>query len=261
LILDDFLIRAGLAGIGLAAAAGPLGCFVVWRRMAYFSDATAHAALLGVALALAFSFPTYLGVLIAATAIATSTMLSINKATATDTILGVVAHSALALGLVAVSLTAATRLDLMAFLFGDILAVGIQDLIFIWIGAVVVSGLMIWRWRALLAITINADLAFASGINAKREQAILTFALAMTVAISIKIVGALLIGAMLIIPAASARGLVKSPAMMAFAAIAIGSCSTISGLGASYLWDTPTGPTIVAMAAVFFMLSKFNPRA
>ena len=259
MILDDFFIRAGLAGLGLALAAGPLGCFVVWRRMAYFSDATAHAALLGVALALAFSFPTFLGVLIAGILIAAATLLTVNKAIATDTLLGVVAHSGLALGLVALSLTAASRIDLMAFLFGDILAVDVYDLLVIWIGSALVSALMIWRWRALLAATINADLAFASGINARNEQAILTLALAMTVAISIKVVGALLIGAMLIIPAASARGLVRSPEMMAFAAIVLGAGSALGGLSASYFWDTPAGPTIVAVAAVFFILSRLKP--
>ena len=258
-MLDDFLIHAALAGIGLSIATGPLGCFVVWRRMAYFSDATAHAALLGVALALAFSLPTFLGVLMAAVAIAFASILSFNRVIATDTILGVIAHSGLALGLVAVSLTAATRLDLMTFLFGDILAVGLHDLLFIWIGAGVVSGLMVWRWRALLATTINADLAFASGINARSEQTFLMLALAMTVAIAIKVVGALLIGAMLIIPAAAARGLVKTPEMMAFTAIFIGILSTLAGIGASYIRDTPTGPSIVTVTAAIFILTRFNP--
>ena len=258
-MLDDFLIHAALAGIGLSIATGPLGCFVVWRRMAYFSDATAHAALLGVALALAFSLPTFLGVLMAAIAIAFASTLSFNRVIATDTILGVIAHSGLALGLVAVSLTASTRLDLMTFLFGDILAVGLHDLLFIWIGAGVVSGLMVWRWRTLLATTINADLAFASGINARSEQTFLMLALAMTVAIAIKVVGALLIGAMLIIPAAAARGLVKTPEMMAFTAIFIGILSTLAGIGASYIWDTPTGPSIVTVTAAIFILTRFNP--
>jgi zinc transport system permease protein len=123
----------------------------------------------------------------------------------------------------------------------------------------VVSGLMFWRWRALLATTINADLAFASGINARSQQTFLMLALAMTVAIAIKVVGALLIGAMLIIPAAAARGLVKTPEMMAFTAIFIGILSTLAGIGASYIWDTPTGPSIVTVTAAIFILTRFNP--
>jgi zinc transport system permease protein len=256
-MLDDFMVRAGLAGVGLALAAGPLGCFVVWRRMAYFGDATAHAAILGVALSLAFSLSVFWGVLAAALAMAAMVSALSGRGLATDASLGVAAHAALALGLVAVSLISGVRVDLMSYLFGDILAVSRTDLIVVWAGALLVLGLLAWRWQALLASTLNADLAFASGVNPKREQVFLTIGLAIVVAVAIKVVGALLIGAMLLIPASAARSLARTPEAMAFIAAVTGVVSVLGGLAASYIWDTPTGPTIVSVAAGIFLTSTF----
>ncbi|HSG55851.1 MAG TPA: metal ABC transporter permease, partial [Paracoccaceae bacterium] len=204
-MLDDFLIRAALAGVGVALAAALLGCFVVWRRMAYFGDATAHAAILGVALALGFSISVFAGVLGVSLAMALIITLLSARGQAMDTLLGVLAHSALAFGLVAVSFLPGVRVDLEAYLFGDILAVGRGDLAVIWGGAVLVAVLVGWRWQGLLTATLNPDLAWASGINPRREQVVLTLALAVVVAVAIKVVGALLITALLIIPAAAAR--------------------------------------------------------
>jgi zinc transport system permease protein len=200
-MLDDFLTRAALAGIGLAAATGPLGSFVVWRRMAYFGDATAHAAILGVALALATELPIGLGTLVVALGMAATVSTLAAKGWAMDTTLGVLAHSALALGLVAVSFIPTVRTDLSAFLFGDILAVSRGDLAFVWGGAALVLGLLAWRWQPLLTATLNPDLAHAAGIDPDRERLVLTLALALVVAVALKVVGALLIAAMLIIPA------------------------------------------------------------
>jgi zinc transport system permease protein len=254
-MLDDFLIRAGLAGIGVALAAGPLGSMVVWRRMAYFGDATSHAAILGVALALATELPIGLGTLFVALAMAATVSTLAARGWAMDTTLGVLAHSALALGLVAVSFVPGARVDLSAYLFGDILAVSRSDLMFIWGGALAVVALLVWRWSALLTATLNEDLAHASGINPDRERLILTLALALTVAVALKVIGALLIAAMLIIPAAAARGLARSPEGMAVFASLIGCIATIGGLAMSLRFDTPAGPSIVAVAALAFSLS------
>lgn len=254
-MLDDFALRAALAGLGVALAAAPLGCFVVWRRMAYFGDATSHAALLGVALALAADVPVFAGVLIVALAMALVVSGMSERRVSTDALLGVLAHAALAIGLVAVSLLPNQRTDLSAYLFGEILAVNRLDLLVIWGGAVLVGALLIWRWQALLTATLNPDLAVASGGNPKREQLILTIALAITVAVALKVVGALLIAAMLIIPAATARPLSRNPEGMAVTAIVIGGLSTLGGLAASFAFDTPTGPSIVTVAACFFLLS------
>ena len=253
-MLDDFLIRAALAGVGVALAAGPLGSFVVWRRMAYFGDATAHAAILGVALALATDLPIGVGTLIVALAMAAIVSTLAARGWAMDTTLGVLAHSALALGLVAVSLIPAVRVDLSAYLFGDILAVTRRDLGFIWGGAGLVLVLLIWRWSALLTTTLSEDLAFASGLSPSRERLILTLALALTVAVALKVVGALLIAALLIIPAAAARSLARSPETMAALATAIGAGATLGGLALSLNLDTPAGPSIVAVAAAIFAI-------
>jgi zinc transport system permease protein len=212
-MLDNPLVLAALAGGGVALAAAVLGCFVVWRRMAYYGDATAHAALLGV-----------------------------------------LAHAGLAFGLVAVSFLPADTLDLEAYLIGDIMTVGLSDLAVIWGGVVLVLGLVAWRWQGMLTATLDSDLALASGIDPKREQLILT--LALVVAVAIKVVGVLLITALLIIPAAAARPLTRSPETMVALAALIGVGSALGGLRLSMAFDTPAGATIVCVAAVLFVLSQ-----
>ena len=253
--LDSFLVRALLAGLGVAIAAAPLGCFVVWRRMAYFGDATAQASILGIALALAFSTSIFLGVLVVSLLMAVTVSGLSGRGYAMDTLLGVLAHCALAFGLVAASFLSGVRIDLMAYLFGDILAVGKTDLAVIWGGAGSVLFLMWWRWAALLTSTLNPDLAHAAGIDPRREQLILTVALAIVVAVAVKVVGALLIVALLIIPAATARPYAKTPEHMVLIATIVGGLSAVGGLQMAYSFDTPTGPTIVCIAAVFFALS------
>ncbi len=254
-MLDDFIVRATLAGLGVAIAAAPLGCFVVWRRMAYFGDATAHAAILGVAISLTLSTSIFAGVLVVSLLMALTISTLSGRGYAMDTLLGVLAHSALAFGLVAVSFLSGIRIDLMAYLFGDILAVTPTDLAIIWGGAVLVLVLIGSRWSALLTSTLNSDLAYASGIDPKREQMVLTVSLAIVVAVAIKVVGVLLIAAMLIIPAATARPFSRTPEVMAVIAAVIGAVSALGGLKAAYHFDTPTGPTIVCLAAILFALS------
>ena len=256
------MTRATLAGVGVAVAAAPLGCFVVWRRMAYFGDATAHAAILGVALSLALQASIFVGAMAVALVMAFTVTLLTGRGYAMDTLLGVLAHSSLAVGLVAVSFLSGVRLDLMAYLFGDILAVSRSDLLVIWWGAALVVALIAWRWSALLTSTLSAELAYASGLDPKREQLILTVSLAITVAVAIKVVGVLLIAAMLIIPAAAARSLARTPEAMALIAALIGALSSVIGLRAAYEFDTPAGPSIVCVAAVqFAFLSLFGWRS
>ena len=255
-MLDNFLVRAVLAGLAVAFAAAPIGCFVVWRRMAYFGDATAHAAILGVAMSLAFSQSIFAGTLVVSVLMAYLVSVLSWKTHSMDTLLGVLSHSALAIGLVAVSFVPGIRVDLNAYLFGDILAVTSTDLLVIWLGALSVVALITWRWSALLMVTLNPELAHASGINPRREQLVLTVSLAIVVAVAIKVVGVLLITAMLIIPAASARPMSRTPESMAVYAAVIGVLSILLGIYSSFLFDTPTGPTVVCAAAVFFCLSN-----
>lgn len=251
-MLDDFMTRATLAGIGVALAAAPLGCFVVWRRMAFFGDATAHAAILGVALSLALQMSIFAGAMVAALLMALMVTHLAGRGYAMDTLLGVLAHSALAFGLVGVSFLSGVRFDLMAYLFGDILAVSRTDLMVIWGGAALVVALIVWRWSALLISTLNEELAYASGLDPKREQLFLTISLAITVAVAIKVVGVLLIAAMLIIPAAAARGLARTPETMAGIAAVIGVTAAVAGLQGAYVFNTPAGPSIVCVAAILF---------
>ena len=253
--LDDFLVRAALAGLGVAVAAAPLGSFVVWRRMAYFGDATAHAAILGVALALALDASIFAGALAMSLIMALTVSGLAGRGFAMDTMLGVLAHSALAFGLVGVSFLSGVRLDLMAYLFGDILAVSRSDLAVIWAGAGLVAGLIAWRWQALLTATLSPDLAWSEGIDPRREQMVLTVALALVVAVAIKVVGVLLIAAMLIVPAAAARSLSRTPERMAVIATLIAAAAALGGLAASFRFDSPTGPTIVCVAALIFAVS------
>lgn len=254
-LLDDFMFRAALAGLGLAIAAAPLGCFVVWRRMAYFGEATAHAAILGVALSLTFDTSVFAGVLTISLLMAFTVSTLGGRGYAMDTVLGVLAHSALAVGLVAASFLSGVRIDLMAYLFGDILAVSPSDLAVIWLGAAAVLVLIAWRWTSLLMATLNPDLAFSEGLNPKREGMVLTLALAIVVAVAIKVVGALLITAMLIIPAAAARPFSRTPEAMALGATAAAGLSVLGGLWSAYRFDTPTGPTIVCVVALLFATS------
>lgn len=256
MILDSFLARAALAGVGVALAAAPIGCFVVWRRMAYFGDATAHASLLGVTLALATGLPVTLGVLVAATAMALTVASAAGRGWAADTALGVAAHAALAVGLVALSFLHGVRVDLLGYLFGDILAVTRSDLAVIWGGAGLILALLAWRWRGLLLATLNEDLAVASGVSPRREGLALTLALAVLIAVALKIVGTLLITAMLVVPAAAARPLVRSPEAMAVLAAVLGTAAALAGLVAAWHLDTPAGPSMVVAAVVLLVATS-----
>lgn len=256
MILESFLVRAGLAGVGVALAAAPIGAFVVWRRMAYFGDATAHAALLGVTLALATGLPVTLGVLLAATAMALTVASAAGRGWAADTALGVAAHAALASGVVALSFLHGVRVDLLGYLFGDILAVTRSDLAVIWGGAALIVGLVAARWRGLLLATLNEDLAAASGVNPRREGLVLTLALAVLIAVALKIVGTLLITAMLVVPAAAARPLARTPEAMAGLAAAVGTAAALGGLLAAWHLDTPAGPSMVVTAVAILVATS-----
>ena len=253
---EDFFLRALLAGIGVALLAAPLGCFVVWRRMAYFGATLAHSALLGIALGILLGVDPSLG--IAASSIAVALVVVTferQRLIGRDTLLGILAHSGLAIGLVALSFIEGLRVDLMAFLFGDVLAVGARDLAWIYGGGLAVLGLLALIWRPLLAITLQEELARAEGVRVVPVQLAFMLSLAVTIAIAMKVVGILLIVSLLIIPAAAARPFARTPEQMALGAAAIGALSATGGLFASLQWDTPAGPSIVVVATVLFALA------
>ncbi|MBT4907408.1 MAG: hypothetical protein HOK98_00470 [Rhodospirillaceae bacterium] len=254
-MLDDFFIRALLAGVGVALVAGPLGCFIVWRRLAYFGDTLSHSALLGVVLAFLLQINITLAVFGVCAAVALSVLaLQRNASLSSDSLLGMLAHSSLALGLVALAFMSSVRVDLMGFLFGDILAVSRLDLAIIYIGGGIVIAVLVFVWRALFAATVNYDLAEAEGLRPDRANIVFMLLMAVVIAISMKIVGVLLITALLIIPAATARQLARGPEQMALIAAVLGVIAVVAGLFGSLEWDTPSGPSIVVAAATLFVL-------
>ncbi len=271
-MIDDFMLRALLAGIGVALVAGPLGCFVVWRQMAFFGETMAHSALLGVALSLALQIDVLWGVL-AITLLAAGLFLLLKRsrnrlgqqlgrgmgqALSNDALLGILSHSMLALGLVVVSLMSWLRLDIMSILVGDVLSVSNTDLIAIYGGGAVVLVGLASIWQRLLVATVSKDIARAEGHSPDRAELILMVMLAVTIAIAIKIVGVLLIAALLIIPASTARRFADTPEQMAFAAIVAGVFAVVGGLFGSLQFDSPAGPSIVVAAMVVFVLSMLR---
>ncbi len=251
--MDDFLLRAVAAGIGVALIAGPLGCFVVWRRMAYFGDSLAHSALLGIALGLLYGINLNLATVLVCTGFALLLVwLQQRRVLATDTLLGILAHAALSIGMVAISFLSNVSFDLYSYLFGDILTVRMADIYWIYGGGAVVIGLLILNWPALTLMTLHEDLARAEGVNTVWANILLMLLMTIVVAVSIRIVGILLITSMLIIPAATARQLVSSPESMAISAALFGIIAVLLGISGSVALDTPSGPSIVTAAAVLF---------
>ncbi|MBD1575848.1 zinc ABC transporter permease subunit ZnuB [Vibrio sp. S11_S32] len=255
----DILFPSVLAGLGIAIIAGPLGSLVVWRKMAYFGDTLAHASLLGLALGFLLDVNLYLSLVVCCLAIALIlATLQEQKVVATDTLLGILAHSALSLGLVAVSFLDNVRVDLMSYLFGDLLAVSPSDLIFIYIGGIVTLSLLVYFWRPLLSSSISEELAGVEGVNVPLMRVVLMLLVGLVIAVGMKFVGALIITSLLIIPAATARRFARTPEQMAIGASCIGVVSVFSGLSLSWFYDTPAGPSVVISATALFMLSQFK---
>jgi zinc transport system permease protein len=259
-MMDDFLLRALAAGIGVAVIAAPLGVFVVWRRMAYFGDTLAHSALLGVALGFLLGISLNIAIVSIALLIALLLLaLQNRKQLATDTLLGILAHSALSVGLVVMAFQEDVRVDLLGYLFGDILAVTLSDLLWVWGGGVVVLLVLGIIWQRLLAITVHEELAHVEGVPVMQIRLVFMLMIALVIAVSMKIVGVLLITSMMIIPAAAARRFSRTPEQMALVAAVIGILSVGLGMTASWFQDTPAGPSIVVSAALLFLLAQLLP--
>ncbi|WP_349958516.1 zinc ABC transporter permease subunit ZnuB [Rhizobium sp. ZPR3] len=255
-MFDDFFLRAVVAGVGLALTTGPLGCFIIWRRMAYFGDTISHSALLGVALSLLFQLNLTLSVFAVAALVSILLLfLQRRQALSADALLGILSHATLAIGLVIVAFMSWVRIDLIAFLFGDILAVSQSDIAVIWGGGIFVLAAIAWLWRPLLASTVNPELAEAEGLRPERARLLFMLLMAVVIAIAMKIVGILLITALLIIPAATARRFAATPETMAIFASLLGAIAVVGGLFGSLRYDTPSGPSIVVAALVLFIIS------
>lgn len=255
-LLDDFFVRAVLAGVGVALVAGPLGCIIIWRRLAYFGDTLAHAALLGVALAFLLEINLTLAVFVVSAGVAGCLLLLQRRASiSSDALLGLLSHSALALGLVCLAFIPSANVDLNSLLFGDILAVDRTDLVLVYGSGFIVLVLLGFIWRNLFAATVNYELAEAEGLRPGMVNIAFMLMMASIIAMSMKIVGVLLITALLIIPAATARRFASGPELMAVMASLLGALAVLLGLGGSLNWDTPSGPSIVVAAMLLFIVS------
>lgn len=254
--MTDFLLYALLAGLGVALVAGPLGCFVVWRRMAYFGDTLAHSALLGVSLGVLLDINLNITVIAIPLAMAIGLVFLEKRGfLSLDTLLGILSHSALAAGLVVISLLPGVRVDLMSLLFGDLLAVTKNDLWVIYTVSGAVLALLGLLWKQLINITVDPELAAVEGTNVTLVSTALMLITALVIALAMKVVGVLLITALLIIPAATARRVSQTPEQMAVAASLIAMLTVVMGLAMSWNLDTPAGPSVVISASFLFCLS------
>jgi ABC-type Mn2+/Zn2+ transport systems, permease components len=254
----ELLLPSLLAGLCLSCLTGPLGTFVVWRRMSYFGDTLSHAALLGVAFGFLLNINLFYAIIFVTLFLAIGLLwLESQKQLPVDTLLGILAHSALSLGLVVISLMSNLRIDLMAYLFGDLLSITMFDVYQITVCVMIIGSLLIWRWNHFLFITVSEELAFSHGINVPLTKFMLTILLALTIGIAMKFVGALIITALLIIPAATAKYYAKNPESMAIIAILIGMLSILGGILFSLIYDTPTGPSVVLSNTCLFFISLF----
>jgi zinc transport system permease protein len=258
--MDDFLLRALAGGVGVALVAGPFGSFVVWRRLAYFGDTLAHSALLGVVIGFLLHINLTLGVIAVCQLLALLLfLLQRGRGLASDTLLGILAHSALSLGLVLLALAETLRVDLLSYLFGDILAINMADLGWIYGGGGAALFTLALIWRPLLALTVHEDLAQIEGINVARINWGFMALMALAVALLMKVVGLLLVTAMFIIPAATARRFAITPEGMAGGAAGFGIIAVVGGLCSSYYWNTPAGPSIVIAATLLFTITFMLP--
>ncbi len=260
MFLDDFFWRAVIAGMGVAIVAGPVGCFIVWRRMSYLGDTMAHSALLGVAFGIFLEVNLMLGVFVVSLTVAVLLFIfQRQKQLANDAVLGTLSHASLALGILLISLMVWVRIDLMGFLFGDILAVNLVDLYWIYGGGFLILLTLLWLWRPLLAITFDNELAQAEGVSVLRVQLVFMLLISAVIALSMKIIGILLVTSLIIIPAATARRFSATPEAMAVLAAIIGCLAVAGGLAGSMAFDTPSGPSIVVAAFVLFVFSALMP--
>lgn len=261
----EILFPAWLTGILLTFITAPLGSFVIWRKMAYFGDTLSHSALLGVAFGVFLNVKTeteidpYITIIFITVILALVLVWFENHTNfAVDTMLGIIAHSCLSLSIITISLLDNVRIDLMGYLFGDLLSINFDDVKIIGCGVLFIAFLLICFWKKLLSITISPELAQIEGLNVSKLRLLLMLLTALTIALSMKFVGALIITSLLIIPSATARRFAKSPEQMTAYAILLSIISITGGLLLSAFKDTPAGPSVVVVATIIFILSLWK---
>ncbi len=259
--MDDFILRALIAALGISIIAGSLGCFVIWKRMSYFSESISHSALLGVSLGLASGLGIHIGLVVVGAIFASLiVILQQRQFLSNDAILGIFSHLALSLGIVVLSLVDGSNTDYFSLLFGDILSISNQDIVWIYAVLIVVVGLLVIFWQRLLLLTLNEELAVAQGLSRTAYQLLFMLMIALTVSVSVQIVGVLLITSLLIIPPAVARMFARTSESMALQSIAVSILAVFMGLSASMFYDLATGPMIVIALGILFVISQLLPR-
>ena len=260
-----------IAPLVLAVIAGPVGCLIVWRRMAYFGDAIAHSALLGVAVGLFIGFAPNIGVaLISAFFAVLLVYLQHRRKLSIDTLLGILAHGALALGLLLVFWSAVEtghgvhneaehKIDphqlLETYLLGSLENISMYQNISLIIGASVIGVILKLIWEPLILMTLNMDLARAEGVPTLRLQYIMMGIMTSLVVMGMQITGVLFISSLLIIPAAAARQISTTPEKMIIWAIIFAFSGVSIGYLASKLADLPPGPAIISTITTIFIIS------
>jgi len=261
-LIPEFMLMALIGGIGLAIISAPLGVFMVWQRQSYFGATLAHSALLGISIGLVLQTDLTLSIIVVSMLVAAAIFaFSQYKQLSSDTLLGILAHSSLAFGLILISLQDDIQIDLMGYLFGDILSINTTDLALIGLTSLLILVFYLKHWQSLLNLTLNSELAQVEGIAVKSVQLQFVLLLAFMIALSMKIVGVLLVTSLLIIPAAAARRLSKSPEQMLGYSMLIGVISIITGLISSYHYDLPTGPAIVMCATILFIVLQLKKQS
>ena len=258
--MEDFILRALAASLGVSVIAGSLGCFVIWKRLSYFSDSISHSALLGVALGLVTGLGINFGLVIVGALFATLIVVLQQKGFwSNDAILGIFSHIALSLGIVVLGFVGDRNIDYFAYLFGDILSINSQDIFWIFSVMVAVVVILVMNWKRLLLLTLNEELARAEGLNKVTYELLFMFLIALAVSVSVQIVGVLLITSLLIIPPAIARVYSGSPLSMIFSSVVVSVVSVLLGLFSSIQFDIATGPAIVITLGIVFFIAQLLP--
>ncbi|KDB19613.1 metal ABC transporter permease [Wolbachia endosymbiont of Glossina morsitans morsitans] len=257
MLTQDFFINSLVAVVVISLVTGALGSFMIWQRLSYLGDSLSHSSLLGVALALIFEISPSLSIMLIAITFAILLSLNFNRLYSADTILNIVTNVVLSSSLILMSFLPSGNNSIISSLFGDILTLDQSDIVLIFLTSAVVTLILIFRWRYWLMISINQDLAVVEKINVNFVRLEFLITLAIFIAIAAKLIGILLVAAFLLIPAASARLISKTPMEMIIVATVFSVISGISGLMLSASFDLLTGPAIILVAAVYLIIAYF----
>jgi zinc transport system permease protein len=259
--LDDFLVRSILAGLMMVSIAAPMGCLMVWQRLAFLSDTLGHAAVLGVGIGLLLEVNPMFGVLAVVILIvfSLSQVANFNNALS-ETTLAIISHTGLAGGLILLGALPSNSVSLEAILFGDLLATTRADLLMILLTTLILLILLLRHWRPFVALSVSREIAQAEGISVRKEQFLMYMMIALLVAVLMKVMGVLLIAAMLVIPTTSARLLSHNPEKMVFFSAVFGILSLAGGITSSFQFDWQTGPSIVLSATAFLIITLLVTR-